>query len=126
MSEIEQILIDWKQHRPTWNYALHQNYIVLTGSDEKRYKTLDFMERSGVYWLIPQIKDTEDIKPIVVASRQNIGLVVPQKEQVRVYKAKILQCYPDCKVKRVGNILAIEGINPKQALSNIEQIFVQE
>lgn len=123
---MEQILEKWKQHRPTWNYELHENYIVLTGSDEKRYKTLDFMERSGVYWLIPELKKTQELKPIIVAGKHNIGLAVAQKEQLHFYKAKILHNCPDSKVQQTGNILAIEGIQPEDVLKHIEQIFAQE
>ena len=125
MEEIEQIFVNWKQHRPTWNYELHNNYAVLSSIDDKKYETLDFMERSGVYWLIPELKKTKAFKPILVASEQNIGLVLPPNYKKDFYKQKILAYCPHSRIKKVGNVFLLEGIQPKEALMQIKKIFAE-
>lgn len=120
---MERIFKDWKQHRPTWSYELHDNYVMLNTSDDKHYNTLDFIERSGVYWLIPELKKAGKNIPIIVSSEQNIGVLFSSSYQKNVYMVKLKQACPEMKISQFGKILVLGNIEPKKAQKVLETVL---
>ena len=120
---MEEILAQWKQHRPTWSYELHDNYVVLTSSDKEHYNTLDFIERSGVYWLIKKFKKAGKNTPIIVSSEQNIGVLFSSDYQKNVYLVKLKQACQEMKISQFGKILVLGNIEPKKAQKVLETVL---
>ncbi len=120
---MENFLANWKQHRPTWSYELHDNYVVLTSVDKEHYNTLDFIERSGAYWLIPELKKTGKNMPIIVSSEQNIGVLFSSTYQKNVYLVKLKQACPEMKISQFGKILALGNVEPQKAQKILENIL---
>ena len=120
---MEEIFAQWKQHRPTWSYELHDNYVELKTTDEKHYNTLDFIERSGAYWLIPELKKVGKNTPIIVSSEQNIGVLFLSDYQKNVYLVKLKQACQEMKISQFGKILVLGNIEPKKAQEVLETVL---
>lgn len=120
---MEKILENWKQYRPTWSYELHENYVELKTSDDKHYNTLDFIERSGAYWLFPQLKKAGKNTPLIVSSQQNIGVLFSSTYQKNIYLVKLKQACPEMKISQFGKILVLGKIDPLKAKNVLESVL---